>query len=71
MIFFEMLFHAKVPPHEDVWRSASINYAFLTSVPVGGTWSTSHCGIFVFGSHCTGGWMGPRADLDVLVKRIG
>jgi hypothetical protein len=46
----------------------------LTSALDGGDWSSSHCSHFTTGerdpgTHWIGGWVGPRASLDVLVKR--
>jgi hypothetical protein len=44
-------------------------HIFLTSALVG-EWLASHPGCFTpgenaFGTHCIGGWVGPRAGLDV------
>jgi hypothetical protein len=45
-------------------------YSFLTSVLDGGEWSVSRPrprftpGERTPGTHCTGGWVGPRAGLD-------
>jgi hypothetical protein len=46
-------------------------HAFLTSAPDGGEWSVSCLGCFTSGerapsTHWTGGWAGPRADLNVV-----
>jgi len=46
----------------------------LTSALDGGEWSASHIGHFTPketapDTHWTGGWVGPRAVLDVVVKR--
>jgi hypothetical protein len=46
----------------------------LTSVLDGGEWSDSRTGRFTpreraLGTHWIGGWMGPRAVLDAVVKR--
>jgi hypothetical protein len=30
----------------------------------GGQWSGSRSGCFTTGTHCTGGWVGPRGGLD-------
>jgi hypothetical protein len=41
------------------------SYSFMTLALVGGEWSASTprpC--FTPGTHCTGGWLGPRAGLD-------
>jgi len=40
----------------------------------GGEWSASHPGRFTSrerepGTHCTGGWVGFRAGLDIVLKR--
>jgi hypothetical protein len=48
----------------------------LTLVLEGGEWSASHLGHFTpgeraLGTHWIGGWVGPRAILDVVVKRKG
>jgi hypothetical protein len=46
------------------------SYSFSTSVLDGGEWSASRPGRAFTpwertpGTHCTGGWVGPRADLD-------
>jgi hypothetical protein len=47
---------------------------FLTSALDGGKWSASRPCSFtpeetVPGTHCIGGWMGPRSDLDAVEKR--
>jgi hypothetical protein len=47
---------------------------FLTSALDGGEWSASHPGRFTSwerapGTHWTGGWVGPRAGLDIVEKR--
>jgi hypothetical protein len=46
----------------------------LTSALDGGKWSASHSGHFTHrerapGTHWIGGWVGPRAVLDAVVKR--
>jgi hypothetical protein len=46
----------------------------LTSALDGGEWSASHPGRFTpreraLGTHWIGGWVGPRAVLDAVVKR--
>jgi hypothetical protein len=48
-------------------------HIFLTSA-LGGEWSTSRTGRFTPeerapGTHCIGGWFGPRAGLDDVEKR--
>jgi hypothetical protein len=63
------------PRHEGVlgeWRYSSTHS--LTSAPDGGKWSASRPGRFTPrgrapGTHLIGGWVGPRAILDVVVKR--
>jgi hypothetical protein len=54
------------------WRYSSTHY--LTSAIDGGEWSASRPGRFTPkerapGTHWIGGWVGPRAVLDVVVKR--
>jgi hypothetical protein len=54
--------------------SGGIVHAFLTSALYGGEWSASCYGRFIPrerapGTHWTGGWVGPRAVLDAVVKR--
>jgi hypothetical protein len=49
-------------------------HAFLTSAVDGGEWSASRSGHFTpkergRGTHSIGGWVGPRAVLDAMVKR--
>jgi hypothetical protein len=44
-------------------------HVFLTSVLIAGEWSASRPGRFTLGdrahgTHCIGGWAGPRAGLD-------
>jgi hypothetical protein len=56
------------------WRSLGerrySSYSFLTSALDGGEWSASRPGRAITpgertpGTHCTGGWVGPRAGLD-------
>jgi hypothetical protein len=48
------------------------SYSFLTSALDGGEWSASLpaalCpGERTLGTHCTGGWVGPRAELDSIL----
>jgi hypothetical protein len=47
-------------------------YSFSTSALGGGAWSAPRPGRFTPGkdpgTHCTGGWVGPRAGLDVCEK---
>jgi hypothetical protein len=48
-------------------------HIFLTSALVGGEWSNSLPGRFTPeesapGTHCIGGWVGPRASLDDVEK---
>jgi hypothetical protein len=62
------------PSHEGVlgeWRYSSTHS--LTSAPDGGEWSASRSGRFTpreraFDTHWIGGWVGPRAVLDAMVK---
>jgi hypothetical protein len=44
-------------------------HIFLTSVLIGGEWSTSRPGRFIPGTHWIGGWVNPRAGLYDLEKR--
>jgi hypothetical protein len=49
-------------------------HAFLILILVGGEWSASYLGRFIPrekapGAHCIGGWVGPRASLDAVMKR--
>jgi hypothetical protein len=49
------------------------SYSFLTSAVEGGEWSASRPGRIyprgrAPGTHCTGGWVGPRAGLDAEVR---
>jgi hypothetical protein len=50
------------------------SYSFLTSALEGGEWSASRPGRALTpgkeppGTHCTGGWVGPRAGLDAEVR---
>jgi hypothetical protein len=57
----------------DVWESGSIAPPFLASALGGGERPASRPGCFTPketapGTHCTGGWVGPRASLDDLEK---
>ena len=40
----------------------------LTSALDGGAWPTPRPGHFIPGTHCIGGWVGPRTGLDVCGK---
>jgi hypothetical protein len=44
------------------------SYSFLTSALEGGEWSASRPGERAPSTHCTGGWVGPRAGLDAEVR---
>jgi hypothetical protein len=63
------------PRHRGVcgeWMYSSTHS--LTSAPDGGEWSASHTSRFTPrdrapGTHWIGGWLGPRAVLDAVVKR--
>jgi hypothetical protein len=60
--------------HEDIWGTGGIPLSFLTSALDGGEWSASHpCrftpGERVPGTHCTGGWVGPRGGLDAVERK--
>jgi hypothetical protein len=43
-------------------------YSLSASALGGGRWSVPRPGRFTPGTHCTGGWVGPRAGLDVCEK---
>jgi hypothetical protein len=56
------------------WRSGGIAPRFLTPALDGDEWSASRTGRFTPGerapgTHWIGGWVGPRAILDAVVKR--
>jgi hypothetical protein len=56
------------------WRVEVQLHAFLTAALDGGEWSASRPGRFTRmetapGTHWIGGWVGPRAVLDRVVKR--
>jgi hypothetical protein len=63
------------PRHEGVLGEWMYSYTHsLTSALDGGEWSASRPGHFtsrerVAGTHWIGGWVGPRAVLDAVVKR--
>jgi hypothetical protein len=64
----------KAPRHEDVLGSGGIAISILTSALDGGERLASLPGRFTHrerapGTHWIGGWMGPRADLDPVVKK--
>jgi hypothetical protein len=67
--------HNYVPRHEGVlgeWRYSSTHT--LASALDGGEWSASRSGRFTprertHCTHCIGGWVGPRAGLDMVSKR--
>jgi hypothetical protein len=65
----------QTPNHEDVMGGVAVELqALLTSVLDGGEWSALHSGSFTPrerapGTHWKGGWVVPRAGLDVMVKR--
>jgi hypothetical protein len=64
----------RAPRHEGVlgeWSYISTN--FLASALDAGEWSASRPGRFIPrkrgpGTHCIGGWVGPRAGLDAVVQ---
>jgi hypothetical protein len=45
-------------------------HVFLTSELVGGEWSASCTGYFTPGTHCIGGWEGPRTGVDEVKMKI-
>jgi hypothetical protein len=56
------------------WGSGGIVPRIFSSARDGGEWSASRPGRFTTrerapSTHCTGGWVGPRAVLDTVVKR--
>jgi hypothetical protein len=56
------------------WGVEVLLHAFLTSALDGGEWSASRPGRFTPrerapGTHSIGGWVGPRAVLNAMVKR--
>jgi hypothetical protein len=59
------------------WESGDIAQAFLISALDGRKWSASHPARFNSGerttpspgTHCVGGWVGPRAGLDAVEQR--
>jgi hypothetical protein len=60
--------------HEDLWGTGVITPPFLTSAPDAGERSASRLGRFTpreiaADNHWIGGWVGPRAGLDVVEKR--
>jgi len=65
----------QAPPHEGVlgeWMYSS-THSFTLALD-GGEWSASRPGRFIPkerapGTHWIGGWVGPRAVLDAMVKR--
>jgi len=63
---------SKVPRHEDVWVSEVQLHAFLTSA-LDGVVSFTPRPLYLQGrapgTHWLGGWVGPRAVLDTVVKR--
>jgi hypothetical protein len=71
-----VLFLNWTPRHEGVlgkWRYSS-TYS-LTSALDGGEWSVSRPGRFTPregapGTHWIGGWVGPKAGLEAVIKRI-
>jgi hypothetical protein len=66
---------SRAPRHEGVLGELRYSSTHsLTSAVDGGEWSTSRPGRFTPrerapGTHWVGGWVGPRAVLDVVVKR--
>jgi len=54
------------------WGSGGVATRIVTSALDGGEWSASHSGRFIPregtpGTHWTGDWVGPRADLGAVV----
>jgi hypothetical protein len=59
--------------HGGTWGERRYSsYSFSTSALDGGEWSASRPGrAFTPGTHCTGGWVGPRAGLDTEAEGSG
>jgi hypothetical protein len=56
------------------YEGVEVTLPFLTSVLDGDEWSASRSsnftpGVRVPGTHCMGGWVGPRTGLDAVEKR--
>jgi hypothetical protein len=67
-------FFNQAPCHEGILGSKGIAPRILTSALDGGEWSASRPGCFTPrergpSTHWIGGWVGPRAGLDAVVKR--
>jgi len=73
----DLYFALSVSEHHTMkayWGSGCIAPAFLISALEGGQWSASRPGRFTPRemarvTYCTGGWVGPSAGLDTVVKR--
>jgi hypothetical protein len=65
----------RAPHHEGVWGSGGIAPTHSLTLSLdGGEWSALRPGCFIPkekapGTHWIGGWVGPRAVLDAVVKR--
>jgi hypothetical protein len=58
--------------HEGAWRERRYSsYSFLTSALDSGQRHAPPWPRFTPGTHCTGGWVGPRAGLDVEAAPVG
>jgi hypothetical protein len=56
--------------HEGTWGERRYSmYSFSTSALDGGEWSSLYSRVKDPGTHCTGGWVGPRAGLDTEARR--
>jgi hypothetical protein len=51
------------------WGVEVLLHTLFTSVLCGDEWSALSPRVRVPGTHCIGGWVGPRAGLDAVVKR--
>jgi hypothetical protein len=60
----------KAPLHEVVWGSGGIASNILTLGLGGGEWSAACPSHFTPSTHWRGGWVGPRAGLNMMVKRL-
>jgi hypothetical protein len=71
-----LFFRNWAPCHEGVLGERRYNSTYpLTSALDGGEWSASRPGRFIPrekapGTHWVGGWVGPKAILDLVLKRI-
>jgi hypothetical protein len=66
VLFYYLNKRSPARRHGGVWGERRYSsYSFSTSALDGGEWSASRPGrAFTPGTHCTGGWVGPRSGLD-------